>query len=381
MSSHEKSIAALKRKQNENNNVIQHQFEILGNTLTDLSDEVLSGTPFHESVRQIRAMRDLISDKEKTVSKWNEITGRMGEIDDAIKQTEAAIAGKREELAPRYEEIGEAALSAYLQNPESHGMLKDALSGALTTNENIREKERELESLETPTKAESFFSKTFAKGKGMVIRGSLRSKSAQRSKQLRDVGERISAMDLDEIPDDSPLNSTISSIEPVIDDLDGLRAKLEDQKEDREKAESERLEIEKRERMRNPVRNLQHEIERLRVQVDEQCLEVGKQLADTDMSSLPEDQRIAPVLQTIEEKREGNRQYSDLIDKLNAAIEVDRLSDEIRRKQRSKENLEKQISELDEEIKRLEEEKSERTKERGTLKSLKEAVSEEISEE
>ncbi len=164
MPSYKKSISDLARLRNENDNAIRNQLERLGGQIAVLDDDVLRDTEFAADAGRIKELEKSIRQKAHTIESWNELSDGLETIDDAIKQIDFDIAAKVGEIEPYLESIGEAALDAYLSDPEGYNAVAEAVEPLVTIEEGIRTKERELQTLESTDRPDSFLGKTFARG-------------------------------------------------------------------------------------------------------------------------------------------------------------------------------------------------------------------------
>lgn len=380
MASYKKSIGKLESLRTKNNNAIKNQTEHLGRQIAAL--DVVEGTGYAEAVDRIHTTESTIQEKERTIETWNELSDELDTIDDAMRQIAAQVSGKRVELEPLYETIGEAAVELYVSNPSRYTSFAELAEQFVSIEDGIRNRERELQSLETGERQESFIGKTIAKGKGMVLRGSLKSKGNQRSRALRDIGERVCAVDLEgDVVDaegaaDVELARALLPARTILDDLKRLAEENRQLEENRNEVEKRRLEIEKRERMRNPVRNLGHEVERLKTELADQALELGNAYREADSRLDGVGEAVSATIETIERLDAENKRAEAVIRRLEAAIAVERIGEQIESKQENRNRLEAEIASIDSSVSELKSEKTARTKARGSVASLEAEVAE-----
>ncbi len=371
MSTYKKSIGDLERLLDENHKSLQSRYELLGARLVELDSADLKQSPYADRIARIGELLEQIAGKERTILEWDELSDELDSINEAISQIDADCTAKVDEIETHYESIGRAALDTYLSDPDAYQNVAEAVEGVVAIDENIRDKEQELRTLETTDRAESFFGKTLARGKGMVLRGSLKSKGLQRGRAFREAGRRI-CLDgpMPEVEQGSPLSQALHPVRPLLEELGGLRREREQLEQNRIEVEKRRLEIEKRERMRNPAKNLAHGVERLRVEVAELSTELGAAYAEENASDKVEDESIKTVMESIARLNDINGAGQKLIARLRAAADVERLDSEIESRKKNLERLEREIATVHDAVKNLQAEKVGRVKARGNVSSL-----------
>jgi chromosome segregation ATPase len=379
MAAYRKSIADLESLKAKNNNVIKNQLGDLGRQIVLLKDEQTKDAPFYDIIAEIRLKETELSEKEATISSWNELSEKLDANANDLRLLDAEIADKRLELEPHFETIGEAVLDAYQSSDEELGELSNRAEHIVEIQEEIRNKERELQALESGDRQESFLGKTLAAGKGMVIRGSLKSRGARRRRALREIGERICEMDATDSTE-TQFTQVLFPVREAMGELAGLRGRRETLEKAKVELQNGRLEIEKQERMRNPVRNLGHAVDLLRTQIDELAARIGSSYVESGFALENSVSAIDSVIAATQMLREENERAQEIIEKLNAAIVVDRLSEQIEGKKAAKSRLESEIASVDAGIDELKSQKTAQAKTRGSIASVEAALIELIGE-
>ena len=370
MPSHEKSIEELKGRIAENDEAVESQLKLLGETVASLDTKALSSTAFVEHVSRIKSLQDEIADKRRTIKKWKDIERQLEALKKNQKSVETDIATLKKEIEPSYEEIGSAALAESNESHLKFSEVEIALADLATLDENIREKEREIQQLETGGKLNTFIGKTLAKGKGLVLKGSLVSQSVQKNRLLRGAGEKISEMEVPELPVNSSLSIAMGAIRPLLEDLRKAKVKLAVLEKKRTGLAEQKIEIEKIAHMRNPVPNLQHETERLETQVGELHEALGNLYVNTKNPGSAKDGKTGESANIINKLKKENERNIKLIARYKAAVEVERLDKDIKHKRKRAANLEKELQKNSEEIDVLKEKREKHVQARGNLKTI-----------
>jgi len=77
MPSHEKAIDELKGRIAENDEAIESQFRLLGETVASLDTKALGSTAFIDHVSRIKSLQEEIADKRRTIKKWEDIERQL----------------------------------------------------------------------------------------------------------------------------------------------------------------------------------------------------------------------------------------------------------------------------------------------------------------
>jgi chromosome segregation ATPase len=368
MVTYKKAIADLEALREKNNNAIKNQFEHLGRRIVLFDDAILDDTPFLEPVKEIRALEGQISEKERTIESWNELSDELDTINDAVKQIDADLVAKQSEIEPYFEAIGTAIIDAYDTSSSDFGELADAISSIIAARDNLEERQRELDTLESQG-PDSFLGKTLAKGKGIVLKGTLRSMGAGLARALRELGAKAcEAASADATTE--PVRAALDPVETLIGDRARLREERAQLERNRAEVQNGRLEIEKRERMRNPVRNLGHEVDQLKSSIAATALELGRSYFESKQRIDSGDGSVEGALEMIGRLSDEASRAEALIARFRSAIEVDRLGEQIETKKGAKARLEAEIASLEKLIEELKGAKTTQTKARGSVASL-----------
>lgn len=348
------------------------QFAVLGEDLSTSKDTGEWKAAFAEDLSQIRERRDMLKEKGRTVESWKKAEDRGNTIRTEIQELEAAYTSARGELEMHFEDIGAAAYDLYQQTPTAFDETADLLNDMQELESGIREKELELRRLQTETKPSSFFAKTLNKGRGMVIRGSLKTREFQRGKRLKQVGEHIcESLDLPDLPEGSSLAKQLAPLTGATTSLRDVCRELAAKKAEAEAIDNERIAIEREERMRNPVKNLEHDMRRIGSELAEIYVSLGRKFYESDARSERVTERISRTVSAIGRLDDEKERHEKLLFRVDAGLVVTEL-------EKKKEKLDAEQQSLKERIDTLSAAQADmqalidaKAKERGSVATLK----------
>ena len=359
-----KTLSELEALRTRNHNTIQIELVRLGAALTHV-EALRSTPPYDEPLKEISLVQDQIAAKERTIDHWNELNEELDTIKEAISQIDSETSDRRDDLEPFYEAIGVAAVEAHSDNEA----LSEIVEHVLLLQLDIEDRQREIQTLESNEKSESFIGKTLARGKGMVLKGSLKTKSLLHGRALREAGEKVC-----ELPSyesfDATLIDAMGPSREFLDDIKKLAGEKSQLEQNRDEVQQKRLEIEKRERMRNPARNLRHDVDRLNSRMNDVAKELASAYVDSDERAVPADDEIESIVMEIERLGREAESAVKLSERVRAALEADRITAEIDSKRSVRARLETEIAAVDRASDQLKGEKSAQVKARGSSASL-----------
>jgi hypothetical protein len=145
---------------------------------------------------------------------------------------------------------------------------------------------------------------------------------------LQEVGEIICDQPPGEFEGDNPISRALYPVRGGVANLAKLRERRSKMEQDLESVREQRIAIERREHMRNPVRNMEHQIRRLESEAAAACMEVGELYVAQHGRHGVDDERVATMLQSIRELDEKGAADRKMVRRLRAAEEVERLERE-----------------------------------------------------
>ena len=348
------------------------QYAVLGEDLSTTKNSGEWKAAFSEDLTLVRTRRDMLKEKSRTVESWKEAEDRGTTIRKEIQELETAYTKVRGELEMHFEDIGAAAYDLYQQTPSAFDETADLLNDMQDLETGVREKELELQRLQTGSKPSSFITKTLNKGRGIVIRGSLKTREFQRGKRLKQVGEHIcESLDLPDLPEGSSLAKQLAPLTGATASLRQVRKELSAKKAEAESIDNARIAIEREERMRNPVKNLEHDMRRIGSELAEIYTNLGRRFYDSDARSERVTERISRTVSAIGRLDDEKNRHEKLMLRVDAGLAVVEL-------EKKKEKLDAERESLRERIETLSAAQADvqtlidtKAKERGSVTTLK----------
>ncbi|MBT3272339.1 MAG: hypothetical protein HN368_04225 [Spirochaetales bacterium] len=362
----------LKSAISQTNETRENQLTSLGDILTSVKKLSILDPAFVEAITNAKNLRKTLREKESTVTRWYAIEKELSEAKSAFKELDESRGGLRTELEGYFEDIGTAAFKLFRKSPSifanSAGILDDMQEFEMRR----KEKEKELHQLESGPDSNSFLGKTFRKGKGMVLRGSLKSRELQRGKRMRIIGQHLCELDtMPDIPEGSDLAVLLGPLSASINSYRKEHGELERITERRSALEQERVAIEKGARMRNPVRNLEHQASQIQHNLQSQYNVIGHLFEEFSTDEDRTSGKVAKILSQIDNNEKEIKKLEKLLGRVEAAVEVDELEKKKLVIGAEQEKLRRRIGELDSEQDKLATEIVKTTKLRGNVASLK----------
>ena len=205
-------------------------------------------------------------------------------------------------------------------------------------------------------------------------KGTLKTKNIQRGRALREIGERVCDLSIDPTNSATILAEYLIPVRQFLDDIRKLQAERTQLESNREEVHANRLEIEKNEHMRNPIRNLGHDVERLRARASEFALELGRTYIESD-EKIETGSRIDGIVIEVKRLQADTDSIDALGRRVKAALEVERISTEIDAKKVSRARHEAEIEAIDQSVDDLKTKKTSQTRLRGSQNTLTEELS------
>ena len=339
-------------------------FTVLGEEIASSKKAGNWKEPFADRFSAVNEIKASLKTKNRTIARWGEIEKRRNEIRFELQELAGDDDRLRVELEESFEAIGAAAFELYQNEPSSFNDTAELLKDMHDLEAGIKEKERELRQLETDGRPDSLFKKTLRKGKGMVIRGSLKTRELQRGKRLKLVGEHVcERIPLAELPNDSALAKQLAYIQSPVSEWREIRGRIDVLKQESSDIESERIAIEKEARMRNPARNMAHDVRRLETELAEVYTLLGREFY-TSVKHGGFGDRAAETISSIKQADDDLEEHLKLLSRVEAAQAIGEL--ESRR-----ESLEDEQQKIQTRIEEVETAIGQKLKERGNPATLK----------
>jgi|GEM_PF-7111498 len=374
MDDYRTKITALEREIEENEAAIDKGYGSIGEQLHRKHDQLLSGKQFKELQEELKNLSREIDASSKEVSRIQSIQKRQEENREKSTAAHEEIKQLQKEAAGLYEDIGRAAFAVYKENPFIDQTFVDIFSDLVRNQEDLAEIENDLARFESELAEKSFLDKMVAKGKVALLRNRQAAKENNVPRLLRKAGEEVCNTNFVHVVDNEELTK---SVEPYTD----LNAKIEKVEKritaissDQDELAGELEQMCGNKKPGRRISELEQAIESYRDSLGVTYGELGR----TFVSQLKKDAEIPADIQPIVEKnkkldRENNNK-SRHIDRLNAAIQIQRLTRDISDMQGRIESLEEQIQHSQSRIAELQNMMDQADKEKKQLEKTRGAV-------
>ena len=306
------------------------------------------GDAVAEQLSIVKDLQAALKDKNLTIERRRALERKLQVLSEERAILDLEHAKLSGELGEHFEDIGAAAFELYQQSPSSFDESAELLADMQQLETGIRAIEKELRQLESTATSGSFFGKTVNKGRGMVLRGRLKTRELQRVKRLKLVGEHICEFaDLAALPEDSSLSRRIVSVGDTVDGFRRVRRRLKEVALDHEQLDGERVEIERSARMRNPVRNLEHQVRKLELDLAEQLYELGARYYGSNVKKTMVNEQVSKTLTAVERNDRERKRYEELLSRVEAGLAIDALEKQKGKFRGEIAGLNKKIEELE----------------------------------
>ena len=129
-----------------------------------------------------------------------------------------------------------------------------------------------------------------------------------------------------------------------------MRRRIKELDADRERLDGERVEIEKSVRMRNPVKNLEHEVRKLEFELAERLCQLGERFYGSNVEKTVVNDKVSKTVAAIERNERERKRYEKLFDRVKAGLAIEALGKQKKKLDGEIAGLNKKIEELDKEI-------------------------------
>jgi chromosome segregation ATPase len=332
-----------------------------------------SSTTAKDQITRAKDADSRVQELDRQRESLEKLQNQLKELDEQERALKDRYLEVDRNMSSYYESIGQAAYDLYAKSSEIDEQFREEFSELAKNHNETQEVERELESAESGLEKQPFLEKIVARGKIALLRNRKSAKDAARPRLFRSLGARLCQSDFIDSVQDPTLKEAVKpylELRQTREELDTEQARIEDQRQNAESSLEESLG-----EKRNAERELR-EIARERadaVNEKERALEaIG---AGVDLTNPP-----SAVNQTCKKAREAQGTLAEkqkLAQRLDAALEADRIENELSSMRRRYSSLQQQIDdlkarqkELNSEIKSLENQKREKEQERGDPREL-----------
>jgi len=377
MDDYRTKITALEREIEENEAAMDKGFESIGEQLHRKHDQLLSGKQFKELQEELKNLSQEIDASSKEISRIQSIQKRQEENREKSTVAHEEIKQLQKEAAGLYEDIGKAAFAVYKENPFIDQTFVDIFSDLVRNQEDLAEIENDLARFESELAEKSFLDKMVAKGKVALLRNRKAAKENNVPRLMRKAGEEVCNTNFVHVVDNEELTKSVEPYTELNEKIEKVEKRITAISSDQEELAGELEQMCGSKKPGRRISELEQAIESHHDSLAVTYAELGR----TFVSQLKKDAEIPADIQPIVEKNKKldreNSNKSRHIDRLNAAIQVQRLTRDISDMQGRIESLEEQIqhsqsriAELRDMIDQADREKKQLEKTRGAVEKL-----------
>ncbi len=359
MADYEQLLSEARDRIANNETAVSQRFQSIGTRLYEDPPQSLP-EDCRNTIESIREIDETIREYDALVQRIQQIDQRRHEIREEREANEEEIRSLIKDSSAYYESIGEAAYEHFRRNRESFSGYEHIFESLSTVHEELSRIASEINTAEQELASKSFFDKVVVRGRLALLRTRQANKEGSIPKHYYRIGERIVETDFAEQADSSDLNQ---ALEPYrlnqrrIEELRGQQAALDDE-EQRLHTELEEAGVTRRSAKRvREIESLRSENERRRNELLE---ELGRSAFDSSEVLAPDDADRTAV----RELREAIAFENQRIERLQAALEAQRLEQKIERLNQDIEQKNRTISELKKEVTSLKKQQKELTSQR-----------------
>ena len=285
------------------------------------------------------------------------IGDRMGEIGRQRAELERRRKEIGDQLEPHYRTIGENAFRVFRDNPLVDQEYADIFTPVLDAHEELKRAREELDRAESELAEKPFLEKMVLRGRIIVLRNRLTVRESQLERLYRDAGRQIAGTDFITTIGDPGLDEAAAPFLDLMEEtrsLDQEIASLDDERESLER-ELSGLGVERRPGSR--IGELDREIEEVEKERQTLLAEIATAVKGSDLVETLEDE-VRTALEEVSQTESKLEATQKRLERLDAAIEAERLSGDIDQLDQSIARKRGQIATLTDEIEELEQRKA-----------------------
>ncbi len=367
MQDYKRAISELQRDMEKDSAEVRLLLKKLGEYLSYQDTATLPDPVMREGSDRIRDLRRQLPESRQQVKKILQTVAGNEATEREIRSIKLQINELDKLNREIYVSVGRVAYRVYTSLPVS-GDQYEALFASLEKQElGVSELEEKLQALQEEGKGGKFFKIFRESGRSVYVKGllSLRRKAVEKS--YHEVGKRIcSSPELKGELEHPRLRETLAAYEANERKSVTLQRELERLLSEQEKRWSELKTLGAHRSHHKRVREIETEIQRIEARMQDECEALGTLFRNQQSGGL-QDSEAASLIHQIQEIEGDSRKKKKRIERLNAAVRIDglhnqlgnladrvsRLEGEIESRQTEIETLRTQISEGEKEIQRL----------------------------
>ncbi|MCF7928677.1 MAG: hypothetical protein K9L68_06860 [Spirochaetales bacterium] len=361
----------------KNETLIREKTTDLGKAIAGLAKGKFSGTPLEQEYERAASLIHTIEQQEENLETVQQSSEELENVKKEIAETENRLKETGNRIEAAYANIGAAAFTAYWPNREQFSRYAELFSEL----SEMAKREEENKSGQTSSPGGSspggsgkkFFDKALNTGRQIAESITSKTRDLYRQPLLKRTGERVVESDFPDVAGDSELDQLMNPVKEDLGEYNTYKQSVEELKE-------RKVELEKKIRDSgvvdstwNPERRLNAQIEKNREMLSHVYFELGSQYLANKPEQLNDVNEVTELASEIDKTKKKNAEYNNQIERLNAAIEIDKLEERIQNSYQSISSLNEKIQMEKQNVEDLEQKKAELEKKRGSEKTLMKA--------
>lgn len=349
-------IQQLEREIRVNQSVIEDELKNVGEIVAEDPAGTAEDSAISEGLEECASFKKGIEDKRGRIERIKEIQARVQEIGKKIARNEQEEKSLVQQNSPHYEKIGHAAFEYYQENPFTDQEYADIFSELVQNQHDLNDLENSIRENETQTEGKPLFDRVVLRGKTALLKSRRQAKLNAFPRMFRAAGERISTTEFMSMTKDESIAEVAGPFLENVRKIDALRSAEDKLRQEESRLNDEMDGICESRKPARRVSDLENGLKEDHVQLALVYRRIGRryrQLIGENGQQPPS--HIEEYLHSIAETEKEIAARRQAIERLNAAIEIERLTRETVNMQTTIQSLEEQISRQQEEISRLNE--------------------------
>ena len=298
-------------------------------------------------------LQDVRSTRERIVA----IGDRMGEVGRQRDELERRRKEIGSQLEPHYQTIGENAFRVFRDNPLVDQEYADIFTPVLDAHEELKQARDELSRAEGELAEKSFLEKMVLRGRIIVLRNRLTARESQLERLYRDAGRQIAGTDFITTIGDPGLDEAAAPFLELMDESHRLDEEIAALDEERASLQGELSALGVERRPASRIGELDNQIEQVEQQRRESLSEIATAVKGSELGETLGDETRA-ALEEVSRTESQLESTRDRLERLDAAIEAERLHGDMDQLDQSIARKRAQIAALTDEIEKLEQKKA-----------------------
>ncbi len=344
-------IQQLEREIRVNQSVIEDELKNIGEIVVQQLPEAVSDSGIAENLQECASCQKEIEQKRGQIERIRVITSRILEIGTKVAKNEAEAKRLVQLNTPHYEKIGHAAFEYYQENPFTDQEYADVFSELVQNQHELSQLENSIKENESQIGDRPLFDRVVLRGKTALLKSRRQAKLNAFPRMFRAAGEKISATEFMSMAQDETISSVAGPFLDNVKKIDALRASAEKLRQEESRLEEELEALAEGRKAQRRITDLENGVKEDHLRLAQIYRQIGRRyrqiIAENGNTATPE---VEEYLRSIADTEKENASRKQAIERLTAAIEIDRLDRETAHMQGTIQTLEEQISRQQEEI-------------------------------